>query len=81
MARLRLLWVNNEKRLEILKPGFPPQMVVFGEGGIAGVASVCGELNGAAAAIYLITGSLEKDKRELAFSITRDLFTRPLQLV
>jgi hypothetical protein len=49
-------------------------MMIFGEGGIAGVASVCGALNGAAAAIFLITGKMDKKEREVAFSLTRELF-------
>jgi hypothetical protein len=54
--------------------GIPTSMMVFGEGGIAGVGSACGALNGAAAVIFLITGRLEKEKREVAFSLTEELF-------
>ncbi|NWF93055.1 MAG: C-GCAxxG-C-C family protein [Syntrophaceae bacterium] len=68
--------IVGELRREIGAPytTIPTSMMIFGEGGVAGIASVCGALNGAAAAIFLITGSMEKEKRELAFSITKELF-------
>ncbi len=52
----------------------PTTMMIFGEGGVAGVGSLCGALNGAAMAIFLTTGKVEKEKRDTAFSITQDLF-------
>ena len=43
------------------KAGFPftqipPEMMFYGRGGVAGMGSLCGALNGAAAAITLVTG-------------------------
>jgi hypothetical protein len=55
---------------------FPSAMMVVGEGGIAQVASVCGALNGAAHAIFLITGGLEKKQREVPFALIQDLYNR-----
>lgn len=52
----------------------PTEMMIFGEGGVAGVSSLCGALNGAAAAIFLVTGGLDKKKREESFEIIRELF-------
>jgi len=52
----------------------PTSMMIFGEGGIAGTATICGCLNGAAAAIFLVAGSMEKQKREVAFDLTKELF-------
>ncbi len=68
--------IIGELRKEIGPPytGIPTAMMVFGEGGIAGVGSVCGALNGASAAIFLLTGGVEKEKREGAFDLTRELF-------
>jgi hypothetical protein len=53
----------------------PTAMMIYGEGGIAGVGSVCGALNGAAAAIFLVAGGMDKKKREPAFELIRDLYT------
>jgi hypothetical protein len=68
--------IIGELRAEIGAPYtmVPTSMMIFGEGGIAGVASVCGALNGAAAAIFLVTGKMDKKEREVAFSLTRELF-------
>lgn len=52
----------------------PTEMFIFGEGGVAGTSTLCGALNGAAAAIFLVTGALEKKKREEAFEMIRELF-------
>lgn len=52
----------------------PTTMMIFGEGGIAGIGSVCGTLNGAAMVIFLLTGKVEKEKRETAFGMTQDIF-------
>jgi hypothetical protein len=52
----------------------PTEMMIFGEGGVAGISSLCGALNGAAAAIFLVTGAVERKKREEAFEIIRELF-------
>jgi hypothetical protein len=52
----------------------PTQMMVYGEGGVAGIATLCGALNGAAAAIFLLAGGFEKPAREPAFDMMKDLF-------
>ena len=52
----------------------PTEMFVFGEGGVAGTSTLCGALNGAAAAIFLVTGAVEQKKREEAYEIIRELF-------
>jgi hypothetical protein len=68
--------IIGQLRKEIGSPytTIPTKMMVFGEGGISGIASVCGALNGAAAAIFLIVGGFDKPKREPAFMLTRELF-------
>lgn len=53
---------------------FPSAMMVVGEGGVAQVASLCGSLNGAAHAIFLITGGLDKKQREVPFALIQDLY-------
>jgi len=53
----------------------PTEMMVFGEGGVAGISSLCGALMGASSAIFLVAGGLEREKREQAFPIIRELFT------
>jgi len=52
----------------------PTEMMIFGEGGVAGISSLCGALNGASAAIFLVTGAVERKKREEAFEMIRELF-------
>ena len=52
----------------------PTEMMIFGEGGVAGVSSLCGALNGAAAAMFLVTGAVEQKKRGKAFEMIRELF-------
>ncbi|MBU4372311.1 MAG: C-GCAxxG-C-C family protein [Proteobacteria bacterium] len=59
--------------------GFPYTMMpltlfVVGQGGVADVASVCGCLNGAAHAIFLITGGMDKKLREASYAIIQDVF-------
>ena len=54
---------------------FPVEMMVFGEGGVAGMSTLCGALNGGAMAIFLAVGGIEKEKREKAFALIRDLYT------
>jgi hypothetical protein len=54
---------------------FPFAMMVFGEGGVAGMSTLCGALNGAAMAIFLAVGGVEKEKKERAFALVRDLYT------
>ncbi len=52
----------------------PSEMMIFGEGGVAGISSLCGTLIGASSAIFLATGSMEKEKKEQAFALIRELF-------
>jgi hypothetical protein len=52
----------------------PTEMMSFGEGGVAGVASLCGALLGASAAIFLVSGGVEPELREQAFPLIRELF-------
>ncbi len=41
----------------------PTEMFIFGEGGVAGTSTLCGALNGSAAAMFLVTGaSRSKEK-------------------
>ena len=59
--------------------GFPYTMLpltlfVVGQGGVADMASVCGALNGAAHAIFLITGGMDKKPREASYAIIQDVF-------
>ena len=69
--------IIGELRKEVGHPYtmIPTTMMVFGEGGVAGVGTLCGALNGAAAAIFLVTGGMDKKLREPAFAITRELYT------
>ncbi len=53
---------------------FPSAMMVFGEGGVAGIATLCGALNGAAMAIFLAAGGAEPAKKAKAFALIRELF-------
>ncbi len=53
----------------------PTEMMVFGEGGVAGISSLCGALLGASSAIFLVAGGLEGERRQQAFPIIRELFT------
>jgi hypothetical protein len=52
----------------------PTEMFIFGEGGVAGTSTLCGALNAAAAAIFLVTGGVAQNKREEAFEMIRELF-------
>lgn len=52
----------------------PTAMMVYGEGGVAGISSLCGTLNGAAAAIFLIAGGMQPERRKAAYAVTRELF-------
>lgn len=59
--------------------GFPYTMMplslfIVGQGGVADVASVCGCLNGAAHAIFLVTGGMDRKLREASYSIIQDVF-------
>lgn len=53
----------------------PSTLFVVGQGGVADTASLCGAVNGAASAIFLVTGGLEKNKREVAFPIIQEVFS------
>jgi hypothetical protein len=53
----------------------PSELMVFGEGGVAGISSLCGALIGAASAIFLVAGGLDGKKRGEAFEIIREFFT------
>ncbi len=53
---------------------FPSAMLVVGQGGVADTASLCGCLNGAASAIFLVTGGMENKKRELPYQIIWEVF-------
>jgi len=53
---------------------FPSELMVFGEGGVAGISSLCGALNGASMAVFLVAGGLEPQKRAAAYGLIRELF-------
>jgi hypothetical protein len=52
----------------------PTEMFIFGEGGVAGQSTLCGALNAAAAAMFLVTGAVDRKKRGEAFEMIRELF-------
>ncbi len=52
----------------------PSTMLVIGQGGVADTASLCGCLNGAASAIFLVTGGMDPKKRELPYTIVQEVF-------
>lgn len=52
----------------------PLALFTVGHGGVADVASVCGCLNGAAHAIFLLTGGIDPKPRAKAYAIIQDLF-------
>jgi len=52
----------------------PTEMMIFGEGGVAGISSLCGALNGAAAAVFLVAGGFDPKKKDEAFALIRELF-------
>ncbi len=41
---------------------------------MAGISSLCGALNGAAAAMFLVTGAVDREKRGEAFEMIQELF-------
>jgi putative redox-active protein with C_GCAxxG_C_C motif len=53
----------------------PTSMMIYGEGGVAGNSTLCGALNGVAAAIFLTTGGFAKDRRDTSFGLIRELFS------
>jgi hypothetical protein len=52
----------------------PSTLFVVGQGGVADTASLCGSVNGAASAIFLVTGGMENKKREVAYPIIQEVF-------
>jgi hypothetical protein len=52
----------------------PLTLFVVQQGGVADVASLCGALNGAAHAIFLITGGMDKKLREKSYAVIQDVF-------
>jgi hypothetical protein len=52
----------------------PLTLFVVGQGGVADTASLCGAVNGAASAIFLVTGGMETKKREIAYPIIQEVF-------
>lgn len=68
--------IIGELRKEIGPPFIfiPTEMFIFGEGGVAGTSTLCGALNGAAAAMFLVTGAFEEKTRGAAFEMIRELF-------
>jgi hypothetical protein len=68
--------VVSQLREEVGSPYtmIPSEMMIFGEGGVAGISSLCGALLGASAAIFLLHGGLEPRKREEAFALIHELF-------
>ena len=69
--------IIGELRNEVGGPyaTFPVEMMAFGEGGVAGMSTLCGALNGAAMAIFLAVGGADKEKKDKAFTLIRDLYT------
>jgi hypothetical protein len=69
--------IMGELRREVGHPYtiIPTTMWVVGEGGLAGISTLCGALNGASFAIFLAKGGLEREQREAAFALIKDLFT------
>lgn len=68
--------IIDPQRKEIGHPytGMPSSLLIVGQGGMADVASVCGCLTGAAAAIFLVTGSMDRKIREASYDIIQDVF-------
>jgi hypothetical protein len=52
----------------------PLTLFVVHQGGVADVASLCGALNGAAHAIFLVTGGMDNKQRDVAYAIIQDVF-------
>ena len=53
---------------------FPNSLMGFGEGGVAGMSTLCGALNGAAMAIFLTVGGTDKERHDRAFVLIRELY-------
>ncbi len=54
--------------------GIPTELFVFGRSGIAETGSTCGALIGSSAAIFLLTGGIDKEKQDRAYKLIQDLF-------
>ena len=69
--------IVGELRREVGAPytTFPSSLMVFGEGGVAGMSTLCGALNGAAMAIFLAAGGTGKENKDKAFALIRELYT------
>ncbi len=52
----------------------PTTLAVYGEGGVAGISTLCGALNGAAAAIFVVARGIEKERREAAYPPILEMF-------
>lgn len=52
----------------------PTELLVFGQGGVADICSLCGALLGASAAIFLVTGGMDKERREKSYRLIQELF-------
>ncbi len=68
--------IIGELRKEVGAPYtiFPSSMMGFGEGGVAGRAALCGALNGASMAIFLVAGGMQGEKKKVAFDLINELF-------
>lgn len=52
----------------------PTELFIFGRGGIGETGSTCGALIGAASAIFLLTGGIDKEKMDKALKLIQELF-------
>lgn len=52
----------------------PSTLFVVGQGGVADTATLCGSMNGAASAVFLVTGGMDPKQREVAYPIIQDLY-------
>jgi hypothetical protein len=68
--------IVGELKKEVGSPytGIPTEMFIFGEGGVAGTSTLCGALNGSAAALFLVMGAVDRTKRAEAFQMIQELF-------
>jgi C_GCAxxG_C_C family probable redox protein len=68
--------IVGELRKEVGGPynTFPVEMMIFGEGGVAGISTLCGALNGAAMAIFLTVGGADNEKKDKAYALIRELY-------
>jgi hypothetical protein len=52
----------------------PTELWMVGEGGMAGTGNICGAINGASFAIFLVIGGMGNENKEKAFNVIRDLY-------